>query len=616
MKKIFLLMTILLFAPFSVDALEPNYKVDGLYIDATIQTNGDMLVKEQIVLTGSFNGYIRDLSYKGEYSLYDASNLQLVKVCDLSVNRKGSFDSLDNSLQCFKEQEFANLGDSFVYTNKQSAAIQTLTMYNYNPSGTKIFYIEYLLSNVIVIHNDVAELYWTFIGNNFDDDIKDVKITVNLQKESSDLRVWAHGPLEGNISKESNKTITAIITDLYANNLVDIRATFDKDVVPYGSKLSFEDGLQSILAEEELRAEEANKEREKARIIYYGILGLSGFWIVGAIILAIYAYRKYDKEHVSDFKLEYHREFPAEYGPEVVEYLMKRKVTTVSLSAMILDIIRKKGFEVREQPSTKMKKQYVLIKKDLARNQLTADEAFIVDWFINDLGNGKEVALEDIKKVSKTEASAKTFMEKYDKWLTLAEMNGVREEFYEESLGFKIKSGLYCVLGFGIFIIAMYLMIVHPLTIMTLIIAIVLLIYTILFVKRTVKGNDHFVKWKAFKKFLLDFGRFEEKQLPEIVLWEKYLVYATVFGIAKKVYKAMEIKIKDMNINNDMSLYPILFSDHYFSASLMSTVNTARTASVSKIAESNMSSSSGGGGGFSGGGGFGGGGGGGGGRGF
>jgi uncharacterized membrane protein len=115
---------------------------------------------------------------------------------------------------------------------------------------------------------------------------------------------------------------------------------------------------------------------------------------------------------------------------------------------------------------------------------------------------------------------------------------------------------------------------------------------------------------------LLDFGRFNEKELPEIALWEKYLVYATVFGIADKVSKAMEIKIKDMGVDSNMTLYPHLYMNHYFAHNLAGAINMARTASISKIAQSQVSSGSGHGGGFSGGGGFGGGGTGGGGRGF
>ena len=44
-----------------------------------------------------------------------------------------------------------------------------------------------------------------------------------------------------------------------------------------------------------------------------------------------------------------------------------------------------------------------------------------------------------------------------------------------------------------------------------------LLIYPFTITKRTLKGNDHYYKWKAFKRFLLDFGRFNEKELPEIL---------------------------------------------------------------------------------------------------
>ena len=32
-------------------------------------------------------------------------------------------------------------------------------------------------------------------------------------------------------------------------------------------------------------------------------------------------------------------------------------------------------------------------------------------------------------------------------------------------------------------------------------------------------------KWTAFKKFLNDFGSFDVKELPEIKLWERYLVF-------------------------------------------------------------------------------------------
>lgn len=47
----------------------------------------------------------------------------------------------------------------------------------------------------------------------------------------------------------------------------------------------------------------------------------------------------------------------------------------------------------------------------------------------------------------------------------------------------------------------------------------------------------------GFKKFLGDFTRMQEKQSMEAILWQEYLVFASMFGIADKVAKEM----KDIN---------------------------------------------------------------------
>ena len=102
------------------------------------------------------------------------------------------------------------------------------------------------------------------------------------------------------------------------------------------------------------------------------------------------------------------------------------------------------------------------------------------------------------------------------------------------------------------------------------------------------------------------------KELPEVVLWEKYLVYATVFGLAKKVQKVMNVKIQELDPT-------FLQSDYYYRfdsfVAINNVVNTsiysAHDLAITQAAASNLSNSSGTGGGFSSGGGFGGGGGGG-----
>jgi uncharacterized membrane protein len=613
MKKMFLTIFLFLVLVPNVRALTPNYTIEGLYIEADIQENGDLLVKEQIVLRGAFNGYEREIYYKNNSgTLYDASEVELIRICEYKVQHYGSFDNEQHIDKCFEQTDYALLEDKHVYQQKLLNGGISLKMYMYNISGTRVFYIEYLLKRVVIVHDDIAELYWTFIGSDFDDNIKDVRINVNLPKNSTELRGWAHGPLYGNIDLVSKKGVTATVKNLERNELVDIRMVFDKNIIPYGTKLSHRVSLPEILEIEQGRADDANKVRQKSRIIHYGIISLSGLWLIGLILLFINVYRKYDKEYKSDFNLEYYREFAGDYGPGVVDYLMKRNVTTNALSASILEIVRKKGFIFRED-IVKNKKEYVLVdSKGQNIEPLTKEEEHIKKWLL-DYGIGTEVSLKDISKsATQSEANAREFLKEFDKWVQMIKIKAEKESFFYDNIDLKFKLGSYAIPGIilivmtSIYELATFIM---PLLIVG---VIAWLIYIGSFTKRTKKGNDHFVRWNAFKKFLLDFGRFNEKELPEIVLWEKYLVYATVFGIADKVRKHMEIKMKNMNIKStNYPTYMYLHTNHVFARSLNNTISNTKRMSHTKIAQSRSSSGGGFGGGFSGGGGFGGGGGGG-----
>ncbi|MGI6329266.1 MAG: DUF2207 family protein [Bacilli bacterium] len=610
-----LLLTFLLFFFFTpiIKALEPNYQVTGLYINADIKENGDLLVEEQIVLEGSFNGYIRDLSYRGVYSLYDASSLKILGVYQVTKETKGKFKEEKQILGEFKKANVGFNGDSYIYVHSFQSGLQSLKMFRYTPGGTVVFGIEYLLKDVVLLHEDIAELYWTFIGENFDDNIKEVIIKINLPKESKELRGWAHGPLHGEIKLNGKQQIVAEIKDLKAHELIDIRTVFDLEVVPFGGKFSSQKDLDNILVEESNRAEEANALRKRSKIIHYSLVFFNYFWLVGLITLVVYIYQKYDKEYRSSFNLEYYRDFPGEYGPEVLEYLLKKGITTNSVSASILSIIQKKGLIIEE---TLNKKDYIL-RLSKEKETLTKEEEYLRNWLITDYGNGEEVHLKEIRNASKKMKTAEEFIRKYDSWVHLVKSKSIKEEFFEDHFAIKIKLFFYFLLGVILFVINHSLDYISLIVIINLVLAILFLIYIINFNKRSKKGQDHFVKWQAFKKFLLDFGRFQEKELPEIILWEKYLVYATIFGIANKVRKVMNIKLKTMETS--ATTYPVFthfYINEAFSNSLNRTINSTRQMSHNKIAQTTSSSSGGFGGGFSGGGGFGGGGTSGGGRGF
>lgn len=623
MKKIVIFLFLLFLWPIKVSALEVDYDVLGLYINADILENGDMRVQEQIVLDGSFNGYIRDLYFKGKYHLYDASDIELKRVCEVPSSKKGEFNLSAASLNCFKRVSSASPGSSHVYKVDNYSDNISLTMHNYTENRERIFYIEYILKDVVVIHNDIAELYWTFVGQNFDDNIDEVMITINLPKRATDLRVWAHGPLLGTVEQENNERVIAKIDGLPRNQLIDVRTVFDLNIVPNGTKISNKSSFTEILEEEQRRSDEANEVREKhatyVKIIDYSVLTLTYSWLIGAVALIYHIYKKYDKEHRSDFHHQYFREFAGDYGPETVEYLMnKKRISTTGLSASILNIIYKKGFVVKEEKKNK----YTLVDNE-PKIPLSEKEQFIKEWLLNDCGNGSEVKITDISKEAQSMKGAQRFVKNYNKWLAKAGAAAKKQGFFEDydfNSSFRLKALGYFFLGVLIIGLHIALMVESQTLIFVIIAGAFLLIYPFTITKRTLKGNDHYYKWKAFKRFLLDFGRFNEKELPEIALWDKYLVYAAALGIADKVSKTMQIRVKDFG--DDVYIMPIYTHLHLHNAirtNITKTINQTITTANSKIATSNRSSGSGFGGGFSGGGfggGFGGGGIGGGGRGF
>ena len=117
----------------------------------------------------------------------------------------------------------------------------------------------------------------------------------------------------------------------------------------------------------------------------------------------------------------------------------------------------------------------------------------------------------------------------------------------------------------------------------------------------TQKGVDIQEQWKGLKKYMEDFSMLDRREVPELVIWEKYLVYATVFGVADKVIKQLKIVYPNFEeITNGINTYTYMniMMHTNFSTSFSNAISTS-------IASATYSSGSGSGGGFSGGGGFG-----------
>ena len=70
----------------------------------------------------------------------------------------------------------------------------------------------------------------------------------------------------------------------------------------------------------------------------------------------------------------------------------------------------------------------------------------------------------------------------------------------------------------------------------------------------TEEGAEIFYLWTSFENMLRDIAHLDQAELESIVLWNRLLVYATLFGYAKKVSKLMKVRHIQLE-NPDLNLY-------------------------------------------------------------
>lgn len=108
----------------------------------------------------------------------------------------------------------------------------------------------------------------------------------------------------------------------------------------------------------------------------------------------------------------------------------------------------------------------------------------------------------------------------------------------------------------------------------------------------------------GLRKFLDEFTLISERSVTEGVIWENLLIYATLFGIAKKVLKELKELYPDRIVEIEHYANTYYISDVYFRTLYYNAVRNAQAAKMATMAAKGFggAASIGGGGGFSGGG--------------
>ncbi len=478
---------------------------------------------------------------------------------------------------------------------------------------SRTFIISYVLDDVVTVHNDVAELYWKFIGTGWDRPSQDVRVSVRLPGHlpADQIRVWGHGPLHGEAVRTDGGAVL-IVRNLPPSTMVEGRIVFPKEVVPDARVRRPGAALSRILAEEGATAAQANRARALRRVLFGGVVLLP----VLAIGLWVFLYLRYGREPRPTPPEGYYRELPADYTPAELGALWRfGSVQPADFVATILDLIRR-GY-LKEETTTGQRflhhdELYTLTRSNKADGLAPHESEALTILFGSGSTGGEQVTIDRRKGLP--EEAKKRMAGRFSQWTHLVSAAaGGRGFFDPTSMVMR-----WVALGVGIAALAggFWLAVMlgaggapESVTaggIATVVSGLVLTAGSGAVRRRSQRGADDLRRWQGFKRFLLDFSEMRRAEIPALTMWERYLVYAVPLGAAdrviaqlKKVYPAEELA-RSPGLQSWVSTSGGGHGDPLGSLSGFTTAFASATSSAT--------SPSGGGGGFSGGGGGGGGG--------
>ena len=447
--------------------------------------------------------------------------------------------------------------------------------------GSNVYTVKYNISSFVSELTDSQMMYWTLIPYDFSNTIGSVKIKVHADKPfAHTIDVWGYGKYGALCYVDKNDG--AIHMDTEGNSLakdeyMTFLAKFPKETFNTSNQLDFDFNHFYEMAQE--GSTPYNKKQmttfEKIKMAFVTISMFICPFAVGAYTLSKSSGNNYGFKYGEAGKkipkdVAYFRDIPLDGDILKTYYIAYQyKITknkTDILGAIILMWLREGIIKTENKIDGKIfKKENTIIKMGDNPN---------VDFGntrINELFHMMYVASKDgILENKEFETWCKKSYEKILGWF---------DDILREQRSSLISKGLIKVEkgAFGKKYIA------------------------------TQELKDEALKIAGLKRFLLEYTLIQERYAIEVELFEDYLIYAQLLGIAKQVSKQFKELYPDMIEQTNYGSYDNVVYIHHVSSSGVSSANAARAAAESYSSGGGGFSSGGGGGGSFGGGGGGGG---------
>lgn len=607
-----------------------TYALPSVHIQAQVMENGDLFVTE--ARTFAFEDTVNGVYWDIPFADNEQGSASAVSVLDVRELDDAPEDEADarRASQPMQEVSSANSGDGHVYTVENLGDSLRLKVFIPREDGDEAtIWVSYMIEGAVMAWPDTAELYWQFIGSEWEEDAENVELNVTFagaagltSEVGTDTmrmpRAWGHGPLDGEVAIDcvgediENTTITLTAPRVHAGQFAEVRATFPTWWVP-GLAPAGEPRLDIIEAEEREWAEEANAQREGARQVAFA--GTAVLTVAPAIMLGVVVYLRKTRYASPKpvFDETYFRDLPSNDHPAVLSALVySGTVQDCAFIATLMKLTDDRVIKIKHE--TRIEDRFLgLGEKKVeeysielaARERITdpIDVAAIDLYFGPDAKNGDEVPFGVLQNQESAGECMQSFKDQVLAEFERRNLTNLAPDTFRYA-----PAALAALIVFGCIAFAIF---TDGVNLPLIILGGALAIAAAVIAERTNVHSPEAVellnRCQALERWLEDFTNLDDAVPDDLILWNKMLVLAVAFGVSDEILRQLADAVPaDRRVDEGGVYYYPSYWWYYSHGSLhspMSEMHDAYQATVAELASSSNSSAGGFGGGFSGGGG-------------
>lgn len=459
--------------------------------------------------------------------------------------------------------------------------------YGIGEFGSRTYTMQYTVVNFVFQYADTQAINWRFVSNDMKPMPNNVNILIqsDIELNNNNADIYGFG-FDGIINFTENGILVTnnsngIGGNGYVNVFIGLQENFYSNANKQYNNFTYEEKLDDAMTGSDYR-NNSNSTLQSALLI-------SMFFIIaiGSLIIAlIYNYRMktyfpssltfIDKEKLlKKAQVDPFRDIPCKKDVFRFYYIVKLAnlaedddLKAGLIAAILLNWMRNGELKFVKLEGKKLdrKKYEIDFTQDVTCENPLEEE--LLSFFRSAAGTNKILETKDFKRWCSKNYS------KLDAWFSKVDLYGKKELIDDESL------------------------IVNNLE--TKFISMKIPQHKEIY---ATKFREELYHVAGFKNFLLEFSSIEQKQVQEVRLWEDYLIFASVLGLAEKVEKELGRLYPNFNQYSQLDYSYTSIATRYFIYSGMRSSTRARNAAQMRSSGGGGGSSFGGGGGSFGGGG-------------